>query len=119
MQLLLTEEAPLLVFSPCYALRLGHFEFKTLLMLSSAFSKRLKFLYQTIQLVVRAESAQASLFWDQDFFAFYESSSCHFNGWVPTSSAKVFFQETPARYRTLAARQNEYLLQVSGRVEGR
>jgi hypothetical protein len=30
------------VFSPCYALHLGHFKFKTLLMLSSAFSKRLK-----------------------------------------------------------------------------
>jgi hypothetical protein len=29
-------------FSPCYALCLGHFEFKTLLMLSSAFSKRPK-----------------------------------------------------------------------------
>jgi hypothetical protein len=28
--------------SPCYALHLGHFEFKTLLMLSSAFSKRPK-----------------------------------------------------------------------------
>jgi hypothetical protein len=38
---LLTEEAPLLVlFSPCYALCLGHFEFKTLLTLSSAFSER-------------------------------------------------------------------------------
>ncbi len=34
------------------------------------------------------------------------------------SSAEVFFQETPPRYRTLAARQNEYLPQVSGRVEG-
>jgi hypothetical protein len=44
MPFLLTEEAPLLVFfSPCYALCLGHFEFKTLLMLSSAFSKRPKF----------------------------------------------------------------------------
>ncbi len=30
-------------FSPCYALCLGHFEFKTLLTLSSAFSKRPKF----------------------------------------------------------------------------
>jgi hypothetical protein len=31
-------------------------------MLSSAFSKRQKFLYQTIQLVLRAEWAQASIF---------------------------------------------------------
>ncbi len=38
--LLLTEEAPFLFFSPCYALCLGHFEFKTLLKSRSAFSKR-------------------------------------------------------------------------------
>jgi hypothetical protein len=30
------------IFSPCFALCLGHFEFKTLLTLSSAFSKRPK-----------------------------------------------------------------------------
>jgi hypothetical protein len=41
--LLLREEALLLVFSPCYALCLGHFEFKTLLTLSSAFSKKPSF----------------------------------------------------------------------------
>ncbi len=76
------------------------------------------FLDQTIQLVVRAELAQASFFWDQENFAFCESSSHHSNGWVPTSSAEVFFQETPARYRTLAVCQNEYLPQVSGWVEG-
>ena len=58
-------------------------------------------LYQTIQSVVRAESAQASFFWDQEILAFCESSSRHSNSWLPTSSAKVFFQETPARYRTL------------------
>jgi hypothetical protein len=91
--LLLIEEAPLLVFSPCYALCLGRFEFKTLLTLSSAFSERPKLLYQTIQFVVRAESAQASFFWDQEFFAFCKSSSRHSNGWVPTSSAGVFCQE--------------------------
>ncbi len=77
-----------------------------------------KFLYQTIQSVVRAELAQVSSFWDQEFFAFCKSSSHHSNGWVPTSIAKVFFQETPARYRTLAACQNEYLPQVSRWVEG-
>jgi hypothetical protein len=63
----LTEEAPLLVFSPCYALCLGHSKFKTLLTSSSVFSERPKLLYQTIQSVVRAESAQASCFWDKDF----------------------------------------------------
>jgi hypothetical protein len=82
---------------------------QTLLTLSTAFSERPKLLYQTIQLVVRAESAQASFFCDQEIFAFCESSNRHFNGWVPTSSAKVFFQETPARYLTLAARQNSSL----------
>jgi hypothetical protein len=46
---------------PCYALCLVHFEFKTLLTLSSAFSERPKnFLYQTIQSVVRAELELAS-----------------------------------------------------------
>ena len=34
---------------------------------SSAFSKRPKFLYQTIQSVVCAESAQANFLWDQTF----------------------------------------------------
>jgi hypothetical protein len=51
------------------------------------------FLYQTIQLVVRAELAQASFFWDQEIFAFCKSSSHHSNGWVPTSFAEVLFQE--------------------------
>jgi hypothetical protein len=32
-------------------------------------------------------------------------------------SAKVFFQETPAWYQTLTVRQNEFLPQVSRRVE--
>jgi hypothetical protein len=83
-------------------------------MSSSAFSERPNFfLYQTIQLVVRAESAHASFLGDQNFFAFCKSSSHHSRGWVPTSSAKVFFQETPAGYWTLAPRQNEYHPQVS------
>ncbi len=67
MPLLLTEEAPLLVFSPCYALCLGDFEFKTLLMLSSAFCKRPEFLYQTIQSVICVESAQAIFFFTKKF----------------------------------------------------
>jgi alpha-ketoglutarate-dependent taurine dioxygenase len=33
------------------------------------------------------------------------------------SPAKNFFQETPAQYRTLAVRQNEYYPQGSRRVE--
>ena len=63
----LTEEAPLLVFSPCYALCLGHFEFETLLTSSSAFSNRPNLCHQTIQLVERAESAQASVFGTKNF----------------------------------------------------
>ncbi len=38
--LLLTEETPLLIFLPLLQVCLGHFEFKTLLMSSSVFSKR-------------------------------------------------------------------------------
>jgi hypothetical protein len=40
------------------------------------------------------------------------------NSWVSTSPAKVFFQETPAKYRTLTVRQNEYYPQVFRWVEG-
>ncbi len=57
-------------------------------------------------------------FWDKEIFALCKSSSHHPSGWVPTGSAKVSFQEASARYRTLAVRQNEYLPQVSRRVEG-
>jgi hypothetical protein len=49
-----------LFFSAYLAECLGHFEFKTLLLLSSAFCKdQILFLYQAIQPVVFAESAQA------------------------------------------------------------
>jgi hypothetical protein len=47
------------------------------------------------------------VFFEQEIFAFCKSSSRHFNGWVPTSFAEVYFQETPARYRTPAACQKE------------
>jgi hypothetical protein len=80
----------------------------------SGFSKRpKKILYQTIQLVVRAELALVSLLWDQEKFAFCESSRHHSSGWVTTGSAEVFFQETPAGYQTLTVCQNEYLQQIS------
>ncbi len=52
-------------------------------------------LYQTIQSIVCAELAQASFSGGQEIFAFCKSSSHHSSGWVPMSSAKVFFQETP------------------------
>ncbi len=63
----------------------------------------------------------SKFFWDQEFFAFCESSSHNSSGWVPTSSTEVSFQETSARYRTLALHlcQNEYQPQVYGHVEGR
>jgi hypothetical protein len=38
---------------------------------------------------------KSKFFWDQEIFAFCESSSRHSNGWAPTSFAKVIFQETP------------------------
>jgi hypothetical protein len=41
--------------------------------------------------------AQVSVFfWDQEMFAFCESSSHSSSNWVSMSSTKVFFQETPA-----------------------
>ncbi len=76
-------------------------------MLSSAFRKGQFFLYQAIQSIVSGKLAQASFLGDQEIFASCKSSSHHLNGWVPTGSAKVFFQETPAGYRTLAACQND------------
>ncbi len=105
-------------FSPYYALRLGHFEFKTLLMLSSAFSKRQKCFCTRPSNWSYVRNRHKWVFWDHEIFAFCEPSSHHSSSWVPTSSTKVFFQETLAWYRTLAARPNEYLPQVSWRVEG-
>jgi hypothetical protein len=40
-------------------------------------------------------------------FALCKCLSHYSSGWVSTSTAKVFFQETPAKYWTLAVRQNE------------
>jgi hypothetical protein len=99
---LFTEEAPLLVFqSSSDAQHLGHFEFTTLLMSSSAFSKRPKFSvpYHPIGRTCGIGTSKF-ISWDQIIFAFCKFSSHHSNGWVPMSSAKVFFQETPAWYRT-------------------
>jgi hypothetical protein len=67
------------------------------------------FLYQGIQPVVRAESAQARVFLGRrlplsaKFF-----SSQHASDMVPLSSAKIFVQETCAEYHTLSACQDEY-----------
>ena len=47
-------------------------------------------------------------FCDQEMFAFCKSLSHSSSSWIPTSSAKVFFQETPAKHPLLAACQNEY-----------
>ena len=105
-------------FSPCYTLCLGHFEFKTLITSSSAFSERPKFFCTRPSNRLYVQNRHKRFFfWDQEIFAFCKSSSHHSSRWVPTSSAKVFFQETPAWYRTLAIRQNEYHPQVSQRVE--
>jgi hypothetical protein len=70
------------------------------------FARSQIFLYQTIQLVVCAESAQArAFFFNQEFFALCKFLSIYSSGWVSTSPAEVFFQETPAKYQTLAVRQ--------------
>ncbi len=104
--------------TPCYALCLGQFEFKTLLTLSSAFSKRSKFFCTRPSNRLYLRIWHKQVFLDQEVFVFCKSSSHHLSGWVPRSSTKVFFQETPARYRTLAACQIEYLPQVSWCIEG-
>jgi hypothetical protein len=65
------------------------------------------FLYRTIQWSYVQNQHNQVFFWDQDFFAFCKSSSHNSSDWVPMSSAKVFFQETPAWYQTLEACQNE------------
>jgi hypothetical protein len=55
------------------------------------FARGQTFLYQTIQSVVRDESAQAgAFFWNQETFALYKFLSHYSSGWVSTSPAKVF-----------------------------
>jgi hypothetical protein len=82
------------------------------------FAKAKIFLYQIIQPVARAESAQARVFLEPRNFAVCNFfSSHHSSSWVPTSPAEVFFEETHAQYRTLAVRQIEYYPQGSQRVE--
>jgi hypothetical protein len=60
------------------------------------FEKAKKFLYQAIQLVVHAESTQARVVFGTKRFCALQIlfSGHHSSGWVPTSPAKVFFQET-------------------------
>jgi hypothetical protein len=89
---------------------LGHFEFKTLLSSSSVFCKSHFFLYQAIQRVLCVEAAQARVFFGTKNCCSLQIlfSSHHANGRVPTSSAKIFVQETCAEYHTLAPRQDEY-----------
>ncbi len=53
------------------------------------------------------------LFWNQEIFALCKLLSHYSINWVSTSPVEVFFQETPAKNRTLALRQNEYCPQVS------
>jgi hypothetical protein len=75
-------------FCPCYALCLGHFEIKTLLTSSSAFSKsskRPKFFCARISNRSYMQNRHKQVFWDQEIFAFCESSSHHSSGWVHTS----------------------------------
>ncbi len=75
------------------------------------------FLYQTIQLVVHVELAQASFFSGTKEFLHFANLHATIQVAGFLRSAKVFFQETPAWCQTLAVGQNEYLPQVSRRVE--
>ena len=56
-------------------------------------------------LYVRNPHKRELFFWNQDNFALCKFLSHYSSGWVSTSPAEVFFQETPAKYRTLAVRQ--------------
>jgi hypothetical protein len=76
------------------------------------------FLYQTIQWVVRVELAQAKVFFlNQEIFALCNFLSHYSSSWVSMGPAMVFFQETPAKYQTLAVHKNEYYPQISQQVE--
>jgi hypothetical protein len=118
MLLLLTEEAPLLVFLVLATL----VAYDTLNL--KPFSHRVVhlargqiFLYQTIQLVVRAELALARFLGDQENFAFCKSSS-HHSGFLrvpPKSSFKKLLLGTKLWQHA----KNEYLPQGSRWVEGR
>jgi hypothetical protein len=98
----------LLFLSVYLAECLGHFEFKTLLSLSSVFCMSRFFLCKDIQLAVCAESAQARVLETRNFASAKFFLSHHASGLVSMSSTKIFFQETHAEYHTLAARQDEY-----------
>ncbi len=100
-------------FSPCYAQRLGHFEFKTLLTSSSAFSKRRKFFCTRPSNRSYVRNWHKQCFLGPINFCILQIFKPPFERLGSYSSTEVFFQETPAWYRTLAARQNEYLPQVS------
>jgi hypothetical protein len=62
-------------------------------MSSSAFSKRLKFLYQTIQSVIRAKLAQASFFGTKKFL-----HSANLQAAIPTAG---FLRVTPTSFKKL------------------
>ncbi len=105
-----------LVLQLCLTLRTLWIQ--TLLTLSSAFCERPIFSVPDHPIGCTCGIGTSKFFfWDKENFAFCKSSSHNSSGWVRTSSAKVFFQETPAWYRTLAARQNEYHPQNFQRVE--
>jgi hypothetical protein len=116
----LTEEAPLFVFLSAYLAEcLGHFDFKTLLTSSSAFLQESKFSVPGLPTGLMCGVGTSKIFFGtKEFCALLFFSSHHSSSWVPTSSAKVFFQEARVQYRTLAACQNEYYPQGFQPVEG-
>jgi hypothetical protein len=65
--------------------------------LSSAFCKRPNFSVPDHPIGRTCRFGTSKFFvWYQEIIAFCKSSSNNSSGWVPTSSPKVFFQETPA-----------------------
>jgi hypothetical protein len=109
-----------LFLSANLAERLGHIEFKTLLLSSSAFYESQIFFSVPGHPTSHTNRIGTSTsFRDKKFFFLrWFFSSHHASGTVSTSSAKIFFQETRAEYQTLAAHQVKYHPQDSQRTEG-
>ncbi len=114
----LTEEGPLFVFSPPTMLNAQDtLNSKPCSRQAVHFARGRIFLYQIIQLVICAELAQARTFLEPRNLFCLQIFKPLFKRLGSYNSSQVFFQETPAKFRTLAVRQNEYYPQVPRRVE--
>ncbi len=105
--------------SPYIAECLGHFKFKTLLTSSSVFCEGQNFSVKDHPTGCTCGIGTSKRFFGDQKFCFLQRFFCHHaSKTVSMSSAKVFFQEACAQYRTLAACQHENYPQGSWQVEG-